>query len=318
MKAVVNIGKHVVPLWLIGVILTSGIAAGVVGYYIWDTITVDLEVEEPLEILSYPDELDLFPGETEEFNVTIMNDASVDYMVSLDFALDNETYQNDYVTFGDDTYTVVSGLQNLTVWVSVQSNAPPIKAALAISFSRVIGHELFFDDFEDDVADGWTEHMGAWSVISGEYRVSVPGIVENGLSTVDSLILTDCVIEAKVRFTDAVGFRAELVFRYTDNERYYTFGLSNEYDVAFLSIYSPGDAEYGDILAHSGGDDSYPTETNTEYSLKVEIQGDMFKGFINGEEVCSGTDATYDSGKVGLRARRADAFFDDFTVTGQS
>ncbi len=31
MKSVVNIGKHVVPLWLIGVILTSGIAARVVG-----------------------------------------------------------------------------------------------------------------------------------------------------------------------------------------------------------------------------------------------------------------------------------------------
>jgi len=186
--------------------------------------------------------------------------------------------------------------------------------ALNIQTAKSDPGVLFSDNFDDGVADGWTEHMGTWSVISGEYRVSVPGIVENGLSIVDSVSLTDYIIEAKLKFTDAVGFRAEIVFRYTDNEHYYTFGLSNEYDGAFLAIYSPGAAEYGDIIAHSGGDGSYPTETETEYLLRVEIQGDMFRGLINGMEVCSGTDATYDSGKVGLKARRAIVFFDDFTV----
>jgi len=176
---------------------------------------------------------------------------------------------------------------------------------------------LFFDDFDDGVADGWTEHLGTWSVINGEYQVSVPGIVENGMSTADSLSLTDCIIEAKVRFTDTVGFRAEIIFRYTDIEHYYTFGLSNEYDVAFLAIYSPGDTEYGEVFAHSGedgGHGSYPTEINIDYLLRVEIQGDTFTCFINGEEVCSGTDGTYSSGKVGLRARRADVSFDNFTI----
>ncbi len=49
---------------------------------------------------------------------------------------------------------------------------------------------LFSDDFNDGVADGWTEHLGTWSVVSGEYFVSV-GIVENGISTVDSLTSSD-------------------------------------------------------------------------------------------------------------------------------
>jgi len=235
----------------------------------------------------------------------------------LDFSLDNVTYQESYVTFSDEIYNVISGQQDLTAWLKVESYAPPINTSLTIDFRRITeveGEVLFFDDFNDDVADGWTEHLGTWSIIDGEYRISVPGIVETGLSIVDNLSLTDYVIKAKVRFTDALGFRAEIAFRYTDNEHYYTFGLSNEYDVAFLGIYSPGDSEYGEVFADSGGDGSYPTETDTEYLLRVEIQGNTFRCFINGEEVCSGTDGTYDSGKVGLRARRADVFFDDFTV----
>jgi hypothetical protein len=45
---------------------------------------------------------------------------------------------------------------------------------------------VFFDDFNDGVADGWTEHSGAWGVVNGEYSVRVD-IVENGISTVMSL-----------------------------------------------------------------------------------------------------------------------------------
>ena len=106
-----------------------------------------------------------------------------------------------------------------------------------------------------------------------------------------------------------------MIFRYTDNEHYYTFGLSNEYDCAFLVIYTPGDTDYGDVFAHSGGDYSYPIQKDTDYVIKVEIRGSTFKCFINDIELFSGTDNTYNSGKVGLRARRAIVYFDNFNVT---
>ncbi len=192
--------------------------------------------------------------------------------------------------------------------------ASMLTLALDIQTVRSNPEIPFFDDFNDGVADGWAEHLGSWSVVSGEYRVSVPGIVENSLSIVDTLTLTECVIETKMRFTDSVGFRAEIVFRYTDNEHYYTFGLSNEYDCAFLVIYTPGDTDYGDVFAHSGGDYSYPIQKDTDYVLKVAIRGDTFICFIDDEELFSGTDNTYDSGNVGLRARRADVYFDNFAV----
>jgi len=100
-------------------------------------------------------------------------------------------------------------------------HVPSINTLLNIDFKRTTGgRALFFDDFNDNVADGWTKNMGTWDAISGMYQVSVPVIVEVGISTVDTLNLTNCVIEVKVKFTDDVRFRAGIVFRYTDNEHY--------------------------------------------------------------------------------------------------
>ncbi len=170
----------------------------------------------------------------------------------------------------------------------------------------------FSDTFDDGVADGWTEHLGLWSVINGEYFISV-GVVENGISTVDETNLVDCAIETKLRFTDAVGFRAGIVFRYIGSAQYYCFELSNECDCLGITKYTLGQPEYGTSIAYLKNG-AYPIQANVDYVLKVILQGNVFRCFVNGIEVLSGTDETYTSGKVGLRARRADAFFDNFKI----
>jgi hypothetical protein len=168
---------------------------------------------------------------------------------------------------------------------------------------------LFFDDFNDGVADGWTEHLGTWSVINGEYHVRVG--IENGITTANGLNLADCIVEIKLRFGDAeVGFRAGIVFRYNDSRYYYSFELSNEYDKAQLLYYTPETSEYGYVFASI----DYSVQSNVNYTLKVEVNGNVFRGYINSEEIVSGTDGNITEGKVGLRARRADVFFDNFTV----
>jgi len=118
------------------VILVSGIGSGVLGYYIWRTLTIPIKVEEPLEILNYPSELSLYPGEMEEFNITIYNHASVNYSVTLDFSLNNTSYQTNYVTFSNEIYIIIPGQQNLTAWLMVGSGAPPANASLTIDFKR--------------------------------------------------------------------------------------------------------------------------------------------------------------------------------------
>jgi len=143
---IVKIGKYVIPLWLMAVILVSGIGSGVLAYYVWRTLTIPLEVKEPIEILYYPSQLSLYPGETLEFNITMQNHASVNYSVVLDFQLNNTTYQTNHITFSNEFYTVTPGQQNLTAWLKVKSDAPPINASLTIGFRRT-GQVSFFDDF---------------------------------------------------------------------------------------------------------------------------------------------------------------------------
>ena len=186
---------------------------------------------------------------------------------------------------------------------------------------------IFFDDFNDGVNDGWIENLGAWDVVNEEYFISV-GTIENGISTVDEPSLTDCTIETKFRFTDTVGFRAGIVFRYIDNAHYYAFELSNEYDTLFFCEYLPENTAYGtqDAAWAASNGISVPTHldfeigqinTGVEYTLRVTINGNMFTGSLISDDVnatISWEDTSYTAGKVGLRARTADVYFDDFKV----
>lgn len=131
----VSVGKYAIPSWVLGVIL-AGICIGAFALYMALTFTIPFEVKEPIEVLYYPSQLSLYPGETLYFNVTVRNTASQNYTVYLDFSLDNATYENSYVTFSNATYFVRAGMQNLTAWVIVSAEAPPINSVLTVNLFR--------------------------------------------------------------------------------------------------------------------------------------------------------------------------------------
>ncbi|HML04071.1 MAG TPA: hypothetical protein VK487_11965 [Candidatus Bathyarchaeia archaeon] len=131
----IKVGKLAIPVWLIAVILISGIGM-TMGTYIWTTLTIPFGVKEPLEVLNYPSQLSLYAGESLRFNITLMNYAAANYSVALSFLLNNATYQSDYVTFSNYTYFIVPNVQNVTAWVTVAPDAPPASFSLTISFAR--------------------------------------------------------------------------------------------------------------------------------------------------------------------------------------
>ncbi len=309
----IKLGQHVVPLWLIITLLLSGVFVAALADYLWTSVVIDLDVEEPLELLHYPDELSLYPGEIKEFNVTVMNYASVNYAVALDFSLDNLTYQENYVTFSDETYLVVPDEQNLTAWLQVEAVAPPIETSITIDFHRIAdgeGELLFFDNFNDDVADGWTPRRGyTWEVVDQQYHVALG--VGSAISTVDGFDFSNGLIRVSLWNRDTeVGFRQGIVFRYSDDQHFYDFHYGDEYDEMKFVKHTPEKSYYGIDLAAV----KYPISPNTSYTLEVKIIGDTFTGFLNGEEVLSVTDTEYQDGQVGLTAQRTHVFFDDFTV----
>ena len=127
--------KKFAPSLIAGIIFTSII--GIVFTFAWQSVTIPFEVEEPLEILSYPSEFSLFPGETVEFNITLQNHASTNYSVKFEFQLNDSYYQANYVRFSDEVYNVTSGIQTLPTWFSVEPDAPTTQTSLTISFLRI-------------------------------------------------------------------------------------------------------------------------------------------------------------------------------------
>jgi hypothetical protein len=56
--------------------------------------------------------------------------------VTLEFSLDNATYQDYYVTFSNELYNVIPGQQILSAWLAVEPYAPPANSSLTIRLVR--------------------------------------------------------------------------------------------------------------------------------------------------------------------------------------
>ena len=129
-----RIGHIAIPLWFVVVLLISMLGS-VLGYVIL-TLNVEVEVKEPIRVLYYPLQLSLYPGEMEDLDIDLENEASVNYSVTLDFRMNDTSYQSSYVTFSNETYTVVPGEQILRAWVKIAANAPAANVSLTVGLSR--------------------------------------------------------------------------------------------------------------------------------------------------------------------------------------
>jgi hypothetical protein len=97
--------------------------------------SIPIEVKDPIEIINYPSGFSLFPGETLEFNVTLQNIGPMNYSCILEFILNDTAYQNRYIEFSNEIYTVVPGKQKLSAWLTVSPTAAPASLLLTIKHS---------------------------------------------------------------------------------------------------------------------------------------------------------------------------------------
>lgn len=118
------------------VLIVISLIGGSFAAYGSQSMTSNVEVKEPIEILDYPANLTLYPGETLAFELTIQNFASVTYSALLDFRLNNTDYQSNYVTFSSYNYSVVSGTQKLAASLTVAPNAPTANLLMTIDLVR--------------------------------------------------------------------------------------------------------------------------------------------------------------------------------------
>jgi len=133
-----------VSLRVVAVLLVC-LAIGSVIAYVFVTIKFPVNVEEPLSVVDYPNFLELFPNMTQSFNITINNAAPVNYLVALNFSLNDTVYQESYVTFSHEIYTVIPGPNSVPANITVAPDAPPAQFEVEVTLNRVSAAWSIFD-----------------------------------------------------------------------------------------------------------------------------------------------------------------------------
>lgn len=239
-----KIGKIVVPYWLVAVILVATIGSSVVGYYL-TTVNVPLQVKDPIEILSYPSGWSLYPGQTAKFNITVMNYAPLNYSVVLDFQVSNLTYQTNYMTFSNETYTVVPGQQNLEAWLGVAANAPPANVTVNITLARLpiatpTANYLINGNFESGTFYGWNIYgvctISNTVVHSGKYSAYISNATMNNsidqtlmLPADDNFQFTGWIYPTKVGWSSGYACSSAIHFNF-----YNKINMTKAFQVAYI------------------------------------------------------------------------------------
>ena len=137
--------------------------------------------------------------------------------------------------------------------------------------------------------------------------------VESGLTLVPVFGLTDATIEYRVK-VEGEGL-VELLLRYDiDTDDYYIFRV----DTRIEGGDPPG------FLKRAHGDSPWPIAgersgqtppADTWLDVKVELEGDQLRGYVDGEPVATLRDADYKVGGLGFRAQLSGGLVDDLTVS---
>ncbi len=86
---------------------------------------------------------------------------------------------------------------------------------------------LFFEDFNDNTADGFTPVSGTWECLGGEYYYHVEGVNQHGLSVFGSVEWADYRVEWDQLITAGCGAH-KLLFRMQSLFECYLFGVRAE------------------------------------------------------------------------------------------
>ncbi|GAA3114267.1 hypothetical protein GCM10010466_01710 [Planomonospora alba] len=187
--------------------------------------------------------------------------------------------------------------------------AAVLLGAQALTAAPSASATLFGDDFEDGDATGWSKSGGSWSVVSDgsrAYRQSGTGADARAVAGAD---WSDQAVQARVKPTafNGTGRHVAVLARARSTTSYYFLGLSDTGSVVL------GKRTGGGPLTL----DSAPAAVTagTWYTLRLEVFGTALRGFVDGAQVVSATDASIASGRAGLAGHYASASFDDVLVT---
>lgn len=174
------------------------------------------------------------------------------------------------------------------------------------------------DDFEDGLADGWTEYgTHNWHVtqVAGNRVYRQDDTATAAVSILEGTDWDDYTIEARARilgFSTTNSSLISLYARHQDAQNYYTYMLLSDGAGNTVAAIKK---RVDNTVIQIGSTVPYQVSENTWYTLKFEVSGTTLTGYVNGTPVITRTDSAFSSGTAGLNTWRASADFDDVVAT---
>ena len=136
----IKAGKYTIPIWLIAIILAV-ILGSALAYQVWINVNVQVEIKDPIQILSYPQQLSFYPRETKEFNITLNNQSKTTYYVTLNFSLkstdDTDPFGNVTESWSKQTFVVVAGQAKMKAVITASETSTAKNYTLTVSIIRI-------------------------------------------------------------------------------------------------------------------------------------------------------------------------------------
>lgn len=177
---------------------------------------------------------------------------------------------------------------------------------------------LFYDGFEDGIADGWVEVRGDWSVVSDgdgghAYRqssTSGAGTEIPELSYWDGRDLGDVSVAVHLQYGSGRpgwdGFG--IVYRYVDDMNYYMTILNANYSASNpFALVRVVDGIQTQLA-------SAPTSNLDSHWVTVIAEGDRHRVLKDGVVLLDVRDDSHSTGRVGVWSTRMSGSFDDFAA----
>jgi hypothetical protein len=192
--------------------------------------------------------------------------------------------------------TLAVGILNSPLIIKLldRSSVTPAKTNLPVNGGRII----FSEDFENNVASGFTFETGKWEIIKENSNFVLKGIATDPIAPVANAYFgpndfSDGTIEFRVKFLQLYGM--DIDFRTQDNGETYVLALSPDYQTIILATNT---LENGDWLFSQNSKLPFTFKQNIWYYIQFEIQGDQMALNIDDNRILSISDSRFQMGRI--------------------
>ncbi|MBD2847594.1 cadherin-like beta sandwich domain-containing protein [Paenibacillus sp. IB182496] len=174
----------------------------------------------------------------------------------------------------------------------------------------------YTEDFESGAPQDWSAPAGTWTAVTegtnnGVYRIDATTQgQEEGMLLGGDVTWSDYAVAAKVKAhaNGTSGYASGITARASDADNLYLLRLHWSLGKAQLLKKQDG------VWTTLKGSDSLALELEQWYTLKLDVQGNQLRGYVDGELVLEMEDDSLSYGGIGARVWNQEVSFDDYQV----